>query len=102
MFSRPMFFGSRDNDRGLGLLTVFFLLFALWHVSQHDLPLAAGADNTAHCDICRLNHVPILGGATLALFAAVFIGVTPLARRSIPHPRSKSYLPHLARGPPSA
>lgn len=88
--------------RGLRLLPAVFLLFALWHVSQHDMPLAAGADNTAHCDICRLNHVPIIGGATSVLFAAIFVCVTPLAWLNITHPRSKSFLPHLARGPPTA
>lgn len=83
------------------LLPILFVLFALWHVSQHDLQSDLDANNGGHCNICRLNHTPAAGGMALVLFAAVLVPAAPLIAVDIPHPRSKSFLPRLARGPPS-
>lgn len=80
------------------LLLVAFVLFALWHVSQHD---AQTTDNGGHCEICRFNHMPTIGGAAQVLFAALFVCAVALVARNIPSLRSKSFLPRLARGPPS-
>ena len=83
------------------LLLIVFVLFALWHVSQHDLQLGLDSTSVGHCDICRLNHTPSTGGAAQTLFAAYFVRAAPLVAVDVPYFRSKSYLPRLARGPPS-
>ena len=83
------------------LLLVVFLLVALWHVSQHDVQADLDANNSGHCNICRLNHMPSAGGGAQVVFAAVMLHAAPLVLVDVPHLRSKSYLPRLARGPPS-
>lgn len=84
--------------RALRPLLIIIVLFALWHVSQHDVQSAV--DGNGHCEICRLNHVPVTGSAAQALFTAIFICTALLITAGIPQFRSKSYLPRLARGPP--
>ena len=83
------------------LLLVIFVLVALWHVSQHDAQSELDTNNSGHCNICRLNHLPSAGGAALVVFAAVLVHATPLLLIDVPLFRSHSYLPRLARGPPS-
>ena len=100
MFERRLLSEPSVTERGMRLLLIVLMLFALWHVSQHELPSTVGADNTAHCEICRLNHIPFLGSVALALAAALFVCVTPLALVDNLSLRSKSYLPHFPRGPP--
>lgn len=88
------------NRRGLRLLLIFSVLFALWHISQHDVQSAANAEKGGHCSVCRLNHVPIAGGAVPVLFAAIFAHAAPRAAIDVPYLRSKPFLPRLSRGPP--
>lgn len=83
------------------LLLVVFVLVALWHVSQHDVQADLDANNSGHCNICRLNHMASAGGGVQVVFAAVFVHAAQLLPVDVPLFRSKSYLPRLARGPPS-
>ena len=62
------------------LLLVVFVLVALWHVSQHDVQAGLDANNSGHCNICRLNHMPSAGGGAQVVFAAVFV----MPRHSLP------------------
>ena len=100
MFGRR--FLSEQSRQGCGtrLLLIAFILFALWHVSQHDVESGLDANSGGHCDICRLNHSPSTGGVAQVLFAAVIVSATPQVAVDVPHLHSKSYLPRLARGPP--
>jgi len=100
MFGRRFLSGRSQRGRGLHLLLSVFVLFALWHVSQHDLPTPMSAGNGGHCSICRLNHMPSAGGTAQVVFAAIFLRAVPLVAVDVPYFRSKSYLPRLARGPP--
>ena len=100
MFGRRFLSEQSRQGRGTRLLLIAFILFALWHVSQHDVESGLDANSGGHCDICRLNHSPSTGGAAQVLFAAVMVSATPQPAVDVPHLRSKSYLPRLARGPP--
>lgn len=101
MLGRRLFQNNLSTARDMRLLLVVVVLFALWHVSQHDLQFAMDDGRGGHCEICRLNHMPSVGGAAQVLFAAIFMRTAPLVIVDAPHLRSKSYLPRLARGPPS-
>jgi len=94
--------GRYPHSRNLRLVLIFFLLFALWHVAQHDAPDAIGTDTGHDCQVCRLGHAPAAGGAAQVLFSAIFIPALPLVLVDVPFLRSKSFLPRLARGPPSS
>ena len=83
------------------LLLVVFVLVALWHVSQHDVQPELDTNNSGHCNICRLSQMPSAGGAALVVFAAVLVHAAPFLLIDVPLFRSNSYLPRLARGPPS-
>ena len=93
--------GRYQRGRVLRLVLIFFMLFALWHVSQHGAPDVVGTDTGHDCQVCRLGHAPAAGGAAQVLFAAIFVPASPLVLVDVPYLRSKSYLPCLARGPPS-
>ena len=83
------------------LLLAVFVLVALWHVAQHDVQADLDANSSGHCNICRLNHMPSAGGTAQVVYAAVIVHAAPLVLVDVPLFRSKSYLPRLARGPPS-
>ncbi|MBI3774801.1 MAG: hypothetical protein HY273_04480 [Gammaproteobacteria bacterium] len=90
-----------QHKYALRLVLLFFMLFALWHVSQHGGQDVVSSDAGHDCQVCRLGHAPAAGGAALVLFAAIFLPVAPFVSVDVPYLRSKSYLPRLARGPPS-
>lgn len=83
------------------LLLVAFILVALWHVSQHNVQADLDANNSGHCNICRLQHMPAAGGTPQTVFAVAMVHAAPLLPVAIPLFRSHSHLPRLARGPPS-
>ena len=93
--------GRYQRSRTVRLLLMFFMLFALWHVSQHGAPDVVSTDTGYDCQVCRLGHAPAAGSAAQALFVAIFVPALPLVLVDVPYLRSKSYLPRLARGPPS-
>lgn len=88
------------HGRVQSLVLTFFLLFALWHVSQHGALDVINTDNGGDCQVCRLGHAPAAGSTAPVLFAALLLPTAPIVFVDLPHLRSKSYLPRLARGPP--
>lgn len=94
--------GRSQRGCRLRLVLTLFVLFALWHVSQHGARDVINTDNGSDCQVCRLAHAPADGGVlTLAVTAVfVFAQVIPPARTFFP--RTPTYVPWLARGPPSA
>ena len=82
------------------LVLIFFMLFALWHVSQHGARDFIPTDSGHDCQVCRLSHAPAAGGAAQVLFLAVFSKVARIVSAYTPSPSLQVYLPRLARGPP--
>ena len=41
------------------------LLFSALHVSTHDIETSGDLDSQEHCQVCRLNHIPITDLPTL-------------------------------------
>ena len=101
MFGQQLISERSSLGRSIRLLLVGFILVALWHVSQHDVQADLDANNSGHCNLCRLNHMPSAGGGAQVVFAAILVHAPPLLPVAVPLFRSKSYLPRLARGPPS-
>lgn len=99
----PLFTNGRyQRGRALRLVLIFFMLFALWHVSQHGARDVIPTDPGHDCQVCRLSHAPAVGGAAQVLFLAVFSLVARIVSVNTPSPSLQVYLPRLARGPPSS
>ena len=92
--------GRYQRGRALRLVLIFFMLFALWHVSQHGARDVINTDNGSDCQVCRLAHVPAAGGAPLLAVAAVFVSAQLIALAPVPFSCTLTYVPWLARGPP--
>ena len=65
----------RQNTKAnhlLRLLLVFALAFAALHVALHDINMSGvGLDGNEHCQVCRLNHVPLASLPLPALLASL-------------------------------
>lgn len=94
--------GRYQRARALRLVLIFFMLFALWHVSQHGARDVINTDTGHDCQVCRLSHAPAAGGTALVLFLAVFSHAARIASANTPSHYLQVYLPRLARGPPSS
>jgi len=76
------------------------LVFSALHISTHDIDTSGDLDSNEHCQVCRLNHIPITD------FPPLTLGVPLLALalvHSIPalHQPSRLHLSSFnARAPP--
>lgn len=89
-----------QHKHALRWVLMFFVLFALWHVSQHGTSDVISSDNGSDCQVCRLAHAPTAGGTPQAIVTAIFVIAQRIADSHSPSPRTFSYRPWLARGPP--
>ena len=86
-------------DRLLRMVLTAALIFAVWHVTSHDIGTSNDvSDHT--CQMCRLNHVPVADLPVFSwivpLFVINLLFVTPVVQRS-----TQSYRYTLgARAPP--
>ena len=94
--------GRYQRGRALRLVLIFFMLFALWHVSQHGARNVIPTETGHDCQVCRLSHAPAAGGTAQVLFLAVFSYVARIVSANTPSHYLQVYLPRLARGPPSS
>ena len=100
MHERSATIGRYPRGRALRLVLIFFMLFALWHVSQHGARDVINTDNGSDCQVCRLAHAPAAGGALPLTAAAVFVFAQLITVAPASFPRTLTYVPWLARGPP--
>lgn len=87
-------------DYLLRIMLTVVLVFAAWHVATHDIDISSDLNIDEHCQICRLNHVPIADLPILAWIASILL--LSLVRLVPTHQRSiVSYRNTLgARAPP--
>ncbi len=86
--------------RALTLMVLAALVFAIWHVSLHDLDVASDANGHGECQVCRLNHVPVtdlpVSSWIVPLFVISLLLIVPVFQRP-----TQSYRYRLrARAPP--
>ena len=92
-----------EERRLTTFVLVFALVFVVAHVALHDLKLnRAGLYGNDECQVCRLNHVPIVSAAPSAAF-----GITQPSTHLLPVEVAEYHLSHLfhslwARAPPLA
>jgi len=89
-----------QRGRQLRLVLIFFVLFALWHVAQHGARDIISTDTGSDCQVCRLAHAPAAGGALALTVATVFVFSQLIVTIPSAVPRTLTYIPGLARGPP--
>lgn len=91
---------SNTSNSPLELLLVLALLFAIFHVSQHDLDADSGhlQDN---CQVCRLAHLQGAELPTVTMITPLFICLGLLVVSAIPLSSSCRIYAWHARAPPS-
>jgi len=76
------------------------LVFAALHVSTHDIETSDDIDSQEHCQVCRLNQLPISDLPTLAwivpLLALILLRPIP----ALQHPTKIHLSSFSARAPP--
>ena len=84
----------------LQVMLAVVLVFAALHVSTHNIETSGDLDSQEHCQVCRLNHIPISDLPTLTwivpLLALVLIHSIPALQQPTKIHRST----FSARAPP--
>lgn len=99
MSVRP--FHKISTHRLLRSIMAILLVFAAWHVTQHEVPVTGNGDTHEECQVCRLGHTPSsdvdVAPSTLPLFLLQLVTLAVVLQL---HNRFKHQTP-LARGPPA-
>lgn len=55
---RKAFYQGTEENRLIGLVLTFALVFAALHVALHELDVSSSLDRHEKCEVCRLSQVP--------------------------------------------
>lgn len=77
------------------------LLFAAWHVTQHDIAFAGQTDAHEECQVCRLTQTPTsantVSPALMPLYVLLQLSAVAIVLSSVKTPVQQ----HRARAPPA-
>jgi len=90
-----------EDNRLIMTVLAFALVFASLHFVQHDLEASSG-DLNVHdeCQLCRLNHVPLVSTPEHSLFLPLRVIAFVLPTQIIKHNNTLRFPTLGARAPP--